>query len=210
MIRACSKCGFERDITMFQHFKGKPSGQCRICKTESEKKRRERDGIKVKKFSKVENGRKLCLHCDCMKLLTEFSPSKRGTGGVSSYCKPCFVVKVKPSPEKVRERTAAYRTRHRARHLAAHRVRMYEYRTRKKVTSDGTVGDDFLKRLYATKDCHYCNQPTEEGLRTADHVVPLNKGGSHSASNLVMACWTCNCTKRDLSEEEFMNKGLNL
>ena len=208
MIRACSKCGFERDITMFQHFKGKPSGQCRICKTESEKRRREREGVPVKKLSRLEGDRKLCLRCDCMKPLSDFATTPRGLGGVSSYCRPCFSSGYRQDEKSAREATAAYRARHSERHKAAHRVRMFEYRNRKKVTSDGTVTDEFLKELYAQEFCHYCLQFTELINRTVDHKVALAKEGHHSASNLVMACWTCNSSKRDLSEEDFMKRGL--
>jgi len=50
--KACSKCKEERDISLFQLYKDKPNGQCRLCKTASEKIRRERIGIPVKKLSK--------------------------------------------------------------------------------------------------------------------------------------------------------------
>ncbi len=206
----CSKCKDDKPFTKFQMFNGKPGGQCRECKTAYMKAKRESSGIKPKKFSKIEDGKKLCMHCDCMKPLEEFSPMKRGLGGLSAYCKPCFAQHYRQTREVARAATAAYRKRHRARHLAAHRIRMYEYRKKKRVTSDGTATDEFLNGLYATEYCHYCLQFTEEDLRTADHVIALDLGGSHSASNLVMACWTCNCSKRNLTEEEFMKKGLGL
>ena len=34
---------------------------------------------------------------------------------------------------------------------------------------------------------------------------PLNKGGLHNSNNITMACLQCNCTKRDMTEEEFNN-----
>lgn len=39
--------------------------------------------------------------------------------------------------------------------------------------------------------CRYCGQAAD----TADHIVPVHKGGSDDASNLVAACRTCNCSK---------------
>lgn len=42
--------------------------------------------------------------------------------------------------------------------------------------------------------CVYCNRKFK-GRLTQDHIVPLSKGGSHTASNIVPACKSCNCKK---------------
>lgn len=160
----------------------------------------------VKAQSYLTEGGKLCLECQEVKPLDEFSASKRGRGGVSAYCKPCHTKKFKPEKATVRDRTAAYRERHRPRYLANHRMAQFKRRTSIEVTSDGTVTDEFLQGLYATDTCRYCQQPTPPEARTADHRIPLARGGAHSASNLVMACFACNSSKRDLTEEEFMEK----
>lgn len=204
--RACSKCKEERDVSLFQCHKGIPSGQCRVCKTASEKARRERVGIPVKKLSVIEGGKKLCMCCREMKVISDFSPTERGLGGVAAYCKPCFSREYKGSKEERRLFTAAYRARHPERHKAAHRVRMFEYRTRKKVTADGSVTDDLLKALYGQEKCHYCSELTPRGKRTIDHRIALANEGTHTAGNLVMACWTCNCSKQDMSEEDFIKR----
>lgn len=81
---------------------------------------------------------------------------------------------------------------------------MWERRNRQKVQSDGSVTDEFLDALYAESVCHYCRNQTPESDRTADHKTPLSRGGLHSAANLVMACWSCNCGKRDLTEQEYI------
>jgi 5-methylcytosine-specific restriction endonuclease McrA len=203
----CSKCKVEREDSLFQKYKGKPSGQCRICKTEAMKAKRLADGIRPKKMSKIEEGLKLCLHCDTMKPLDQFSPAKRGLGGVAAYCKPCFSAKYFDR-EAGRQATSKYRQVNRERYLSNHRLTQYKRKAGIAAVSDGTVTDDFLKALYGTSECFYCENETSREDRTADHRVALNKGGSHSASNLVMACWTCNSSKRDLSEEEFRNKWL--
>ncbi len=41
--------------------------------------------------------------------------------------------------------------------------------------------------------CAYCPAPAT----TRDHVRPLAMGGAHVASNIVPACLSCNCKKRD-------------
>lgn len=82
---------------------------------------------------------------------------------------------------------------------------MFERRHKVKVSSDGTVTVEFLTALYNQTACHYCKQETVSQARTADHVIPLSKGGAHSAANLVMACSTCNSSKRDKSAGEFIS-----
>jgi 5-methylcytosine-specific restriction endonuclease McrA len=42
--------------------------------------------------------------------------------------------------------------------------------------------------------CAYCGTG---GRMTMDHVIPISKGGHHSASNIVSCCVTCNSTKVD-------------
>lgn len=42
--------------------------------------------------------------------------------------------------------------------------------------------------------CAYCGKRRP---LTMDHVIPLSKGGPHTASNIVPACRSCNCSKRD-------------
>lgn len=49
------------------------------------------------------------------------------------------------------------------------------------------IADTFGRR------CVYCRRATE---LTQDHVVPLSKGGNHTASNVVPACRSCNSKKQ--------------
>lgn len=51
---------------------------------------------------------------------------------------------------------------------------------------------DAIKAAFGQK-CAYCGLKTR-GL-TQDHVIPLSKGGNHTASNVVPACKSCNCKK---------------
>ena len=41
--------------------------------------------------------------------------------------------------------------------------------------------------------CHYCNNPAT----TADHILPVSKGGGHELSNLLPACVRCNSGRQD-------------
>jgi 5-methylcytosine-specific restriction protein A len=41
--------------------------------------------------------------------------------------------------------------------------------------------------------CHWCGGPfTKDNPATADHIVPVARGGTHERSNLVPSCRRCN------------------
>ena len=50
---------------------------------------------------------------------------------------------------------------------------------------------EVLQRDYKT--CHYCGQEAN----TVDHLIPISKGGTDEATNMVACCSTCNSSKRD-------------
>jgi len=201
-MRNCSKCKEPKPDSDFQIRNGKPNGQCRACKTANMKAHRAANGIKVRNLTTIIDGFKTCASCKEPKPLSDFWPNKRGRGKVSANCKVC-TKDLFYDPEKARQATIRYRRKNRFRHLALHRVRMFEYRTYKKVTSDGSVTDDFLAALYAEVVCSYCKQDIPEEDRTADHRVPLSRGGTHTADNLVMACQRCNSAKSATDETTF-------
>lgn len=49
-----------------------------------------------------------------------------------------------------------------------------------------------IKKLYGYK-CAYCNRELKK--LSQDHVIPISKGGHHTASNIVPSCMPCNRKK---------------
>lgn len=43
---------------------------------------------------------------------------------------------------------------------------------------------------------------------TLDHVIPVSRGGKHSASNVAPACLHCNCSKNAKTPEEWIGLGI--
>ncbi len=86
--------------------------------------------------------------------------------------------------------------------------------TRHKRRSKQKSGSATSAQLFKIRDaakgrCHYCGCKTSR--LTFDHIIPLAKGGTHSADNLVMACGPCNSSKSDRDPIEFAKtKGLLL
>lgn len=199
----CCKCSVAQEPTNFQ--KGKVGGWCLSCRAEAERAKRAQNGAKPKLRPKVTEDAKECLKCRIILPLFSFSPSERGRLGLSSYCKECVNLKVKDR-EKQRQATATYRLVNREVYLAQHRLNMFKRRTGKEATSDGSVSEEFLRALYSKETCRYCKTYVEPKDRTADHIESLAVGGKHSASNLDMACRSCNSAKRTLSEQDFMER----
>jgi 5-methylcytosine-specific restriction endonuclease McrA len=52
--------------------------------------------------------------------------------------------------------------------------------------------------------CFWCKRMTDVEEREVDHLLPLTRGGDHTAANLRITCITCNQMKRDLLPEEFL------
>lgn len=75
-------------------------------------------------------------------------------------------------------------------------------RIRRRVRETGSFGEwrwsDFM-RIAAKFGycCAYCGQKPER--LDPDHVIPLAAGGPNTTTNLLPACASCNCDKRDLS-----------
>ena len=54
------------------------------------------------------------------------------------------------------------------------------------------------KRRIAEGRCHYCGRHVGNRALTADHVVPLIRGGRSSRGNMVPSCKDCNNRKQSL------------
>lgn len=204
-MKICSKCNLSKKIDLFTKTKSGFASWCNSCRAALEASSRRDKGIRERKKSIILKGQKLCLQCNKLKDFRFFSPATRGLGGIAAYCKECFCARPK-NQEKAKKATQKYRDVNRLRWRALHRINQRNRKRSIKAVSDGTVTDDFLESLYSTSICYYCYLETPFEKRTADHKISLSKGGPHSSSNLVMACFHCNSSKRDMCEEKFRRK----
>lgn len=177
---------------------------CRNCKKDLERQRRSQRGIKEKlKPVVLDDTHKECLKCNIILLIKNFRDCKRGRLKKSSYCFECekeYFKSLKENnnkyyKEKQKVNTQRYRNKHREFWRSLHRINQFHRRNRIKVQNDGTVTEKFMINLYSTPICYWCKKKTPRKLRTAEHIIPLSKQGSHSSSNLIMACLSCNSSK---------------
>lgn len=55
--------------------------------------------------------------------------------------------------------------------------------------------------------CYYCGMSIPKGKLELDHVIPLVKGGQHSAANMAASCEHCNATKSSKLPSEWQREG---
>lgn len=123
----------------------------------------------------------------------------------------------KANPKKKYEHAKAYVKAHPDRVRAYHRkwtknnpgkvkAKADQYRAKKK--AGGKYTDEDVKRLYKAQKgkCYYCGKKVGKDY-TIDHVIPLNRGGSNTPENIVIACRHCNCSKQDKLPHEWSGNG---
>lgn len=98
--------------------------------------------------------------------------------------------------EKVREKTAKYSRENpekRSEYRANWRLRRYGQTEH----YDALHAADKIRKLKAGLfgTCPYCKNEFPMKVLTIDHILPLSKGGIHIASNLTLACRSCNSSK---------------
>lgn len=166
--------------------------------------------------------RRKCWRCQQEKSLSEFTRNKNDKYGHGKECKTC-------SRERARERYQKHGSKMR-KQMAAQRQRDYEYRleierrsraknkekhrpsknARQSVRNRVLANSKFeiieknLRRIYNSK-CWKCGSTKNLSL---DHIIPLSKGGNHSAGNIMTLCRSCNSSKSNKLLAEWRYKEL--
>lgn len=184
------------------------------------------------------DGTRTCTKCDERKPLDQFDKVKGATLGRRSNCKACRSSQmreryatnrevIKARADQFRKDNAElYRERDRARNRLPHRKELSAERTAirrarlKAAAVDPGVTRSNLRRQYGDQ-CFYCGvtmqfirrrsgDPFPPDLATLDHVHPVSLGGSHTWDNVVLACWSCNCSKKHSPLVEWLERRLAL
>lgn len=59
-----------------------------------------------------------------------------------------------------------------------------------------------LIKFYGSR-CYWCQKRLTEQTASRDHLVPLSTGGEDVLANIVPACFPCNSSRGNKSEQEF-------
>lgn len=207
---------------------------CKVCTAARDKRRREANKVKNAGKVVDLSAAKRCGGCDQVLPAAEFHKNACSADGLSARCKTCAKKTTKEWREKNHERFLGnlrrWQTENKEhqrnscrRYYASHskecianskvwaqthpkevRVMQERHRSRKlnAPVIDLTV-EEWTQILKAYEyRCAYCGQ--EEEKLQQDHVIPLSRGGSHTASNIVPACKSCNASKNDRTVEEWI------
>lgn len=206
-MKSCSKCGIEQDIDKFSVTKRNEDGSvkyrnswCVSCRVANN---RQRLGYNKLEKSMVDfnNELKECASCKLILPFNDYYSAERGSANLAAYCKTCTKTKYYDK-DKARAHTQSYRDRNRNRWRALHRINQFNRRSLIKATEDGTVTDKFIDSIYSQEICYWCKEFTDEDERTLEHIIELSSGGQHSASNITMACLSCNSSRQNRGVKE--------
>jgi 5-methylcytosine-specific restriction endonuclease McrA len=147
---------------------------------------------------------KVCSRChrELPATREHFYAKKNGLYGLYSSCKRCHGDRCLANDRRYRATSEHYRQLQReagrrfnkenpvARRAANHIRRARVANARGKFTAK----DVTAKYAQQSGRCWWCGKSLADGYH-ADHLVPLAKGGSNAATNIVLACPTCNRSK---------------
>ena len=155
-----------------------------------------------------------CSTCKINKILGDFSKQASCNGGFRGECQQCRNEKARKwylNNKEHRKKTAQlWRVLNQNKITKAVSAwtkanpdkKSNHYHSRKaKLKQNGVyrISEKELKKLYSLP-CFYCGANDK---KTQDHVVPINRGGSHSIGNLITACQSCNSSKQDKTITEW-------
>lgn len=237
-LKRCPKCGDSKPLT-YKHWGRSRQGRrgftpyCKPCMTayaaaQREAKRRAANPPQPKQPLLL-LAEKDCSRCGEVKPLTQehWSPSKKGRGGFSAWCKECHreyqVEKYWSDPEAARKvlrksrRANLERTRQWSREYAKRwrrenpekaRAQERNRKLRRRAREYGAEGkftqEEFEAKLQTYKGrCHWCGERIR-GKAHADHLIALARGGSNDIGNIVPSCRACNQSKSARMPWEFL------
>ena len=149
---------------------------------------------------------KQCHICKVVKPVSSFYTAKNYNDGFQSRCILCekqyqanrrhlYLERHREYKRKWRENNKehdlAYNRAYRQANKEIWSAKERKRRAKMKANQNFKISKKQLKKLYLGP-CYYCK--VDEKM-TLDHVVPIDRGGSHSIGNLVPACGNCNFSK---------------
>lgn len=180
-IKHCSGCETDKPLLAFN----RGQGWCRDC----QKAYRRQNAAKIRELNR--------------------NYQARNRDKVNQWNRECHARRIELRRQQSRAKYLKYREKIRKRHKEwreKNRAKSLQYwhahRTRKFGPDADLTAEQWLVILNtAGHKCVYCG--TTEALEV-EHIVPVSRGGRHTASNVEPACRRCNGRKSNKTKEEFL------
>ena len=162
-----------------------------------------------------------CSSCDVTKPISDFPKKKDTPRGHRKQCRSCYLARQRKTTQKWRDdrsekqkqkdRSAIVdwqkRNSERKRYTNAewkkkNKVKVCEHSAKRRTQIKErrfVVSESDLNRIYQSP-CTNCGSIEQI---TADHVVPISRGGVHSVGNLQPLCLSCNSRKHNRLQVEW-------
>lgn len=227
LTKHCTKCGLEFPATsecfpVQKRGKYGLSARCRACTAEAKRAWRKANPDKVKKHkselqkrhrasANARSRRYAERHPEVIKAISCSEASRKRARDYYHANRPAVLVKARnyryQNQSKISASGKVYRATHSAIVRANGKASVARRRARQRM-ADGKYTRADLHRIYEEQEgrCFYCGIPLFWDIPYdihADHVMPLKRGGSNKASNIVLACAPCNLSKTDKTVAEW-------
>jgi 5-methylcytosine-specific restriction endonuclease McrA len=186
--KACSKCGVIKPVSDF--YRGRVCKRC-VCDRQAEYYRNNSEKVRayVKEWRQANPEKCREYHRDYAE---RHADEERERHRLKSRRQP-------------REKRREIERRYAAKNPEKIRMKTAVRRSRKAGNGEFLIFDRELRRLYASP-CARCGTT---GDTTADHVIPIARGGRHSIGNLQPLCFSCNASKGAKFMAEYLWDGEN-
>jgi 5-methylcytosine-specific restriction endonuclease McrA len=199
-MKICSKCKIEKPLVDFHIKNASKDGRastCKCCKAQVDKEYRIKNDSILKEKSKQyrEINKDVMIEKRKVKYYSMSEEDKIKRAEKKALYN-------KQAPEYVKQRKKEYDKQYfssAAGKLVTLRS-IHKRRAQKLSSEDGSITSKSLEALKEAQnfECIYCRMPLDFSKTRnvhLDHVIPLSKGGTHSITNVVWSCATCNLKK---------------
>ena len=189
-VKTCSKCGLEQPESEYYLDRGRPRAVCKTCFRAARKlygqTHKEETAVAGRRYRQSEDGAAKRKAWHAARAKTPAHKEYMGQWAKTPKGQAARRGRVNRYAQTPKGRAANMRRRARRRSVLA-----------------GVVADltaDQWSEIVAEHGscCAYCGAKFTASLPiTVDHVIPLSKGGQHTAGNVVPSCKPCNSRKKD-------------
>jgi 5-methylcytosine-specific restriction endonuclease McrA len=175
ILKRCSKCGTLRPFSRFYLRNGVPRAACKECMDKQHRAYVAEHRERVAEYKSIWGA--------------ENAEARKARYAANESIRLGQLARSRKWTEGNPERRAAI-------------AQNYKHRRRAQEEGGISSADLLAWKKAKPKICYWCGKKCARSF-TVDHYQPLAKGGRHEASNLVIACRSCNLKKNAKDPEQF-------